>query len=105
MSRSLAAVNGEIIDSAAIFVWACRECSRKKVTALIQEQADDKAAIAAADKPKRLAALRADLLAIERFECAAIKAANTDDYRAIRPARHPRTWRTNFRLHATNLIW
>ncbi len=82
VSGALAAVNGEIIDAQALVVWLHRDALRKKVAALITEQADDKAAIAPAERPKRLAALRADLLAVERLECAAVEAANTDDYRA-----------------------
>ena len=82
VSGAPAAVNGEIIDSAGLIMWIHRDTIKKKIAALITEQADDKAAIAPAERPKRLAALRADLLAVERMECAAIEAANTDDYPA-----------------------
>ena len=101
VSGSLTAVNGEIIDSAALVAWIHRDALRTKVAALITEQSDDKAAIAPADKPKRLAALRADLLSIERLECAAIEAANSDDYRSDTTQGHCSDWRTIFRRRAT----
>ena len=82
VSGSLSAVNGEIIDAPALMAWLHRDALRKRVATLITEQADDRAAIAPADKSRRLAALCADLLAVERLECAAVEAAGTDDYRA-----------------------
>ncbi len=82
VSGSPTAVNGEVADTLALLAWLHRDALRKKVAALITEQADDEAAIAPADKSRRLDALRADLLAVERLECAAVEAAGTDDYRA-----------------------
>ncbi len=77
-----AAVSREMIDAPALLAWLHRDALRKKITALINEQADDEAAVAPADRPPRLAELRANLLTVERLECAAVEMANTDDYRA-----------------------
>ena len=76
-----AAVSREMIDAPALLAWLHREALSKRITALITEQADE-AAVAPADKAPRLAELRANLLTVERLECAAVEMAATDDYRA-----------------------
>jgi hypothetical protein len=69
----------EAPDTLALFAWLHRDALIKRLDAEIDAEADDKSALSHAEREKAEAQVQADLLAVERDECALVWRAQSEN--------------------------
>jgi hypothetical protein len=67
----------QVPDTLAIFAWLHRDAIIKQLTALIDSESDDRAALSDGDRELRLSEVESDILATERTEAALVLAAQS----------------------------